>query len=137
MVPELSRSADHLCQHKINEEVDEETIDYFKGNLLKTPDFRGKGLTPSTSTPGVSQWTVNDSTTQTDGFWNQKGDSSKSSLRSGTSTGLLSKHHRSRSVPSIRCAMCNKNHATIKLSESMQNANASTNTLKTVTFQGE
>lgn len=139
MVPELSRSADHLCQQKINEEADEDNVDYYKGNLLKTPDFRGKGMTPSTS--GVSQWTVNESTTQTDGFWNQRGDSfdsSKSfSLRSGTSTGLLNKHHRSRSVPSIRCAICHKNHATIKPSESMQYANASANTSKTVTFRGE
>lgn len=42
MVPELSRSADHLCQQP--EEQDEEPNDenrspnYCKGNLLKTPE---------------------------------------------------------------------------------------------------
>lgn len=136
MVPELSRSADHLCQQKINEEADEDA-DYFKGNLLKTPDYT-RGITPSTSmiaSPGVSQWTVNESTTQTDGYWQGRGDSfdsSKSySLRSGPSMSLLSKHHRSRSVPSIRCAICKQNHHTMKPSESMHNA------ARTVTFQGK
>lgn len=142
MVPELSRSADHLCQQKINEEADEENADYFKGNLLKTPDY-AKGLTPSTSTPGVSQWTVNESTTQTDGFWNNRGDSFESSksysLRSGISSNLLNKHQRSRSVPSIRCAICRQNHHhTIKPSESMNYSNVSaSNTSKTVTFRGK
>lgn len=135
MVPELSRSADHLCQQKINEEADEEASDYFKGNLLKTPDYT-RGLTPSTSTPGVSQWTVNESTTQTEGFWNNRGDSfdsSKSySMRSGTSTNFLNKHQRSRSVPSIRCAICKRNHSTIKPSESMHYAAS-----KTVSFRGK
>lgn len=140
-IPELSRSADHLCQQKINEETDEEAVDYFKGNLLKTPDY-GRGLTPSTSTPGVSQWTVNESTTQTDGFWNTRGDSFDSnrsfSLRSGTSTSLLTRHQRSRSVPSIRCAICKQNHNNIiKPSESMNYTNtAAGNTSKTVTFRG-
>lgn len=136
MVPELSRSADHLCQQKINEEADEDT-DYFKGNLLKTPDYT-RGVTPSTSmvaSPGVSQWTVNESTTQTDAFWHDRGDSfdsSKSySLRSGNSTNVLNKHHRSRSVPSIRCAVCKQNHPTMKPSESMHYATRS------VTFQGK
>jgi hypothetical protein len=136
MVPELSRSADHLCQQKINEEeADEEGGggDYFKGNLLKTPDY-GHGITPSTSTPGVSQWTVNESTTQTEGFWQNRGDSFDScksySLKSGhNSSNALSKHHRSRSVPSIRCAICKQNHGTIKPSESMHYT-------KTVTFRG-
>lgn len=47
MVPELSRSADHLCQQRITEEGDEsemnESSNYFKGNLLKTPDYTSKG----------------------------------------------------------------------------------------------
>lgn len=136
MVPELSRSADHLCQQKINEEADEDA-DYFKGNLLKTPDY-ARGLTPSTSmaSPGVSQWTVNESTTQTEGFWHGRGDSfdsSKSySLQSGgNSMSVLNKHHRSRSVPSIRCAICKQNHQTMKPSESMHYAT------RTVTFQGK
>lgn len=136
MVPELSRSADHLCQQKINEEEADEDTEYFKGNLLKTPDYRG--ITPSASTPGVSQWTVNESTTQTEGFWNNRGDSfdsSKSySLRSGNSTSLLNKHHRSRSVPSIRCAICKQNHNTMKPSESMHYATPSTT--KAVKFRG-
>lgn len=131
MVPELSRSADHLCQQKINEETDE-NAEYFKGNLLKTPDYRG--ITPSPSTPGVSQWTVNESTTQTEGFWNNRNDSfdsSKSySLRSGNqSSNMLSKHQRSRSVPSFRCAICKQNHSSLKPSESMHYT-------KTVTFRG-
>lgn len=136
MVPELSRSADHLCQQKINEEADEDA-DYFKGNLLKTPDYT-RGITPSTSmiaSPGVSQWTVNESTTQTEGFWHDRGDSfdsSKSySLRSGHSTSFLNKHQRSRSVPSIRCAICKQNHHTMKPSESMHYAT------RNVTFQGK
>lgn len=137
MVPELSRSADHLCQQKINEEEVDEDADYFKGNLLKTPDYT-RGVTPSTSiiaSPGVSQWTVNESTTQTDGFWHERGDSfdsSKSySLRSGNSMNVLNKHHRSRSVPSIRCAICKQNHHMMKPSESMHYAT------RTVTFQGK
>lgn len=135
MVPELSRSADHLCQQKINEEADEDG-DYFKGNLLKTPDYT-RGITPSVSmiaSPGVSQWTVNESTTQTEAFWHDRGDSfdsSKSySLRSGHSMNVLSKHQRSRSVPSIRCSVCKQNHHTMKPSESMHYAT------RTVTFQG-
>lgn len=136
MVPELSRSADHLCQQKINEEADEDG-DYFKGTLLKTPDYT-RGITPSASmiaSPGVSQWTVNESTTQTEAFWHDRGDSfdsSKSySLRSGHSMNVLSKHQRSRSVPSIRCAVCKQNHHMMKPSESMHYAT------RTVTFQGE
>lgn len=135
MVPELSRSADHLCQQKINEEADEDT-EYFKGNLLKTPEYSRGIITPSTSTQGVSQWTVNESTTQTEGFWHDRGDSFDScksySLRSGNSTNMLNKHQRSRSVPSIRCAICKMNHNTIKPSESMHY----TTTSKTVTFRG-
>ncbi|KAG5679552.1 hypothetical protein PVAND_009112 [Polypedilum vanderplanki] len=134
MVPELSRSADHLCQQKINEEEADDDDNYFKGNLLKTPDYTR--ITPSTSTAGVSQWTVNESTTQTEGgFWQNRGDSfdsSKSySLKSGgghNSTSMLNKHHRSRSVPSIRCVICKQNHGTIRPSESMHYT-------KTVTFR--
>lgn len=51
MVPELSRSADHLCQgeqqsgdnRNADEQNDEETNDYYKGVLLKTPDFAQRG----------------------------------------------------------------------------------------------
>jgi hypothetical protein len=89
------------------------------------------------TSPGVSQWTVNESTTQTDGFWGNRGDSFDStksySLRSGTSLNLLSKNHRSRSVPSMKCSICRQNHAhnSIRPSESMQNAQ------KNITFQGK
>lgn len=134
MVPELSRSADHLCQQKINEEEADEDGDYFKGNLLKTPDY-GRGITPSTSmvaSPGVSQWTVNESTTQTEGFWNGRDDSFDSSKSfSLRSVNVLNKHSRSRSVPSIRCAVCKQNHSSMKPSESMHYAS------RTVTFQGK
>lgn len=48
MIPELSRSADHLCHQKIKEETDENEIEndednYFKGTLLKTPDYATRG----------------------------------------------------------------------------------------------
>ena len=88
------------------------------------------------TSPGVSQWTV--STTQTEGFWCDRGDSFDStksfSMRSGQSTGLLSKHHRSRSVPSIKCAICRLNHAqhSIRPSESMNYGQSH----RVVTFQG-
>lgn len=45
MVPELSRSADHLC-HEANAndgDCDEKTAEYYKGNLLQTPDYVNKG----------------------------------------------------------------------------------------------
>jgi hypothetical protein len=143
MVPELSRSADHLCQQKINEEDADEDTEYFKGNLLKTPAYgRGTSVTASTCTQGVSQWTVNESTTQTEegGFWNQRGDSFDStksySLRSGNSMSMLNKHHRSRSVPSIRCSICKQNHSSsIKISDSMHSATTAPST-KAVTFRG-
>ncbi|CAO1411630.1 unnamed protein product [Diamesa serratosioi] len=109
MVPELSRSADHLCQQRINEEENEnaENGDYYKGCNLKTPDYTSRGITPSfsmTASPGVSQWTVNESTTQTEGFWCERGDSFDST-KSYSMRSELSKHHRSRSVPSNRCAI--------------------------------
>lgn len=131
MVPELSRSADHLFQQKIAEETDE-NADYLKGNLLKTPDYV-HGMTPSTSMMA----SPNDSTTQTqtDGFWGARGDSFDStksySLRSENALGTICRHQRSRSVPSIRCTICKYNHYTMKPSESMHS------TTKTVTFQGE
>ncbi|XP_038109854.1 uncharacterized protein LOC6032291 [Culex quinquefasciatus] len=132
MVPELSRSADHLCQHQQeSEEHNDEnrSPNYCKGNLLKTPEA-GKGIPPSFSmtSPGVSQWTVNESsiatqTTQTDAYWADRGDSfdSSKSYSLGSRYSTLSKHHRSRSVPSIRCAICRQNHASTSLrpSESM------------------
>ncbi|XP_065082253.1 uncharacterized protein LOC135704700 [Ochlerotatus camptorhynchus] len=133
MVPELSRSADHLCQHPEQDEPDENSENrspnYCKGNLLKTPD-PVKGIPPSYSmtSPGVSQWTVNESsiatqTTQTDAYWADRGDSfdSSKSYSLGSRYSTLSKHHRSRSVPSIRCAICRQSHqsSTLRPSESM------------------
>lgn len=135
MVPELSRSADHLCQQKINEEANE-VDDYYKGTNLKAPDEYGRGITPSSSmiaTPGVSQWTVNESTTQTDQhYWNEHADSfdSSKSYSLRNSTNVLGQHNRSKSVPSIRCSICKQNHSTMKPSESMNYSH------KTVTFQG-
>lgn len=135
MVPELSRSADHLCQQKINEEANEGDS-YYKGNNLKAPDDYGHGITPSSSmiaSPGVSQWTVNESTTQTEHHWNEHADSfdSSKSYSLRNSTNVLSQHNRSKSVPSVRCSICKQNHSTIKPSESMNYSQ------KTVTFQGE
>lgn len=40
MVPELSRSADHLLQDGDQHDTNQE---YYKGNTLKTPDFTSKG----------------------------------------------------------------------------------------------
>lgn len=80
------------------------------------------------TSPGVSQWTVNDSsiatqTTQTDAYWADRGDSfdSSKSYSLGSRYSTLSKHHRSRSVPSIRCAICRHSHqsSTLRPSESM------------------
>lgn len=112
MVPELSRSADHLCHGEEQQNTDNnngDSNDYSKGPFLKTPDYANRGLvqfsllkpsigfiseftgmpfylsriTPSMSltSPGVSQWTVNESsfgtqTIQTDNNWSiQHGDS--------------------------------------------------------------
>ncbi|XP_052862591.1 uncharacterized protein LOC128269228 [Anopheles cruzii] len=130
MVPELSRSADHLCQHQQDENGDpNRSPNYCKGNLLRTPEAT-KGIPPSFSmtSPGVSQWTVNESsiatqTTQTDAFWTNRGDSFDSckSYSASSRYSTLSKHHRSRSVPSMRCAICRQNHQNTALrpSESM------------------
>ncbi|XP_055601381.1 uncharacterized protein LOC129750160 [Uranotaenia lowii] len=148
MVPELSRSADHLCQHQQQdpqggpegdgvgdredpeENAENRSPNYCKGNLLRTPETV-KGIPPSYSmtSPGVSQWTVNESsiatqTTQTDAaYWADRGDSfdSSKSYSLGSRYSTLSKHHRSRSVPSIRCAICRQSHQSTALrpSESM------------------
>ncbi|XP_053659568.1 uncharacterized protein LOC128708613 [Anopheles marshallii] len=130
MVPELSRSADHLCQHQQDENGDpNRSPNYCKGNLLRTPEAT-KGIPPSFSmtSPGVSQWTVNESsiatqTTQTDALWTNRGDSfdSSKSYSAGSRYSTLSKHHRSRSVPSMRCAICRQTHQNTALrpSESM------------------
>ncbi|XP_058464131.1 uncharacterized protein LOC131438269 [Malaya genurostris] len=131
MVPELSRSADHLCQQEedVEENSENQSPNYCKGNLLKTPETV-KGIPPSYSmnSPGVSQWTVNESsiatqTTQTEAYWGDRGDSfdSSKSYSLGSRYSTLSKHHRSRSVPSIRCAICRQGHQTTTLrpSESM------------------
>ncbi|XP_037051288.1 uncharacterized protein LOC119085126 [Bradysia coprophila] len=126
MVPELSRSADHLCQDdEYNGNGNESS--YYKGNHLQTPDY-SKGITPSASmtSPGVSQWTVNENsfgtqTTQTDNFWNNcdSFDSSKSYTMGSRFSTILNKSHRSRSVPSIQCSICKQNHGRIRASESM------------------
>uniref|UniRef100_A0A182Y6X7 CAP-Gly domain-containing protein n=1 Tax=Anopheles stephensi TaxID=30069 RepID=A0A182Y6X7_ANOST len=130
MVPELSRSADHLCQHQQDENGDpNRSPNYCKGNLLRTPEVT-KGIPPSFSmtSPGVSQWTVNESsiatqTTQTDALWTNRGDSfdSSKSYSAGSRYSTLSKHHRSRSVPSMRCAICRQTHhnTALRPSESM------------------
>lgn len=115
MVPELSRSADHLCHGEEQQNAENSNDDsngYSKGAFLKTPDYVNRGyvhvsaicllcqcrllfepksvsiglhcrITPSMSltSPGVSQWTVNESsfgtqTIQTDNNWSvQHGDS--------------------------------------------------------------
>lgn len=106
----------------------------------------------SLTSPGVSQWTVNESsfgvqTIQTDNNWSvhhgDSFDSSKSNLNgiyiyiyytkphtfyviktcdpfcSGSKLSF-DKHHRSRSCPSVRCALCkHRHHGGIKMSESM------------------
>lgn len=47
MVPELSRSADHLChgeeQQNFENNNDEDSGDYSKGPFLKTPDYANRG----------------------------------------------------------------------------------------------
>ena len=45
MVPELSRSADHLCQDEDPNNANNENNSkgYYKGHHLKTPDFTNKG----------------------------------------------------------------------------------------------
>lgn len=44
MVPELSRSADHLCQEDDKKNDSEsKSPSYIKGNLLKTPDYALRG----------------------------------------------------------------------------------------------
>lgn len=46
MVPELSRSADHLCQEDDKKNDSEsKSPSYIKGNLLKTPDYALRGYT--------------------------------------------------------------------------------------------
>ncbi|KAJ6647671.1 CAP-Gly domain-containing linker protein 1, partial [Pseudolycoriella hygida] len=126
MVPELSRSADHLCQDdNFNRNAGDSS--YYKGSHLQTPDCV-KGITPSASmtSPGVSQWTVNENsfgtqTTQTDNFWNNcdSFDSSKSYTMGSRFSTILNKSHRSRSVPSIQCSICKQNHGRLRISESM------------------
>lgn len=45
MVPELSRSADHICpEGEITEsDADSKSTDYYKGHHLQTPDYTSKG----------------------------------------------------------------------------------------------
>uniref|UniRef100_A0A336ML67 CSON002756 protein n=1 Tax=Culicoides sonorensis TaxID=179676 RepID=A0A336ML67_CULSO len=128
MVPELSRSADHICPDGEMNESDEDrkSNDYYKGHHLQTPDYTSKGLTPSYSltSPGMSNWTVNEGsqTTQTGGYWD-RGDSFDSSKSFSMQSANLEKHHRSRSVPSIRCIVCRQTQSMhtsgMRISESM------------------
>lgn len=133
MVPELSRSADHLChgeeQQNLDNNNEDDSAEYSKGPFLKTPDYINRGITPSMSltSPGVSQWTVNESsfgaqTIQTDNNWSVQHGDSFDSYKSNSNGSKLSfgKHNRSRSCPSIRCALCkHRHHGGIKMSESM------------------
>lgn len=84
----------------------------------------------SITSPGISQWTVNEISfgTQTShGDWRQHGDSfdscKSSSMGSRYSNGLLNKANRSRSVPIVLCAICKQNHGNcgsgMRTSESM------------------
>lgn len=83
-------------------------------------------LTPSYSltSPGISNWTVNEGsqTTQTGGYWD-RGDSFDSSKSYSLHSTNLEKHHRSRSVPSIRCIVCRQTQSShnsgMRVSESM------------------
>lgn len=46
MVPELSRSADHLCHGEEQQNTDNnngDSHDYSKGPFLKTPDYANRG----------------------------------------------------------------------------------------------
>lgn len=94
----------------------------------------------STSSQTASEWTVNENsfgtqTIRTGDYWGKRDDSFDStksySIGSKQSSGL-SKHHRSRSVPSFRCSICKQNHqhATLRPSESMHYT-------PRVTFQGK
>lgn len=81
----------------------------------------------SLTSPGVSQWTVNENsfgtqTTQTDNQWSVQHADSFDSCKSYSIGSKLSfgKHNRSRSCPSVRCALCkHRHHGGIKISESM------------------
>lgn len=81
-----------------------------------------------TTSPGVSQWTVHENsygtqTTQTDNnfYRGDSFDSSKSYSFSSRYSNPFAKSNRSRSVPSVRCAMCKLNHHGLgmRTSESM------------------
>lgn len=78
----------------------------------------------SLTSPGISNWTVNEGsqTTQTGGYWDRVDsfDSTKSySFNSKHSN--LERHHRSRSVPSVRCMVCRQAQTptNMRVSESM------------------
>jgi hypothetical protein len=74
--------------------------------------------------PNVSQWTVNETSFGTQTAFGTRGDSFDSigsrSMGSRYSS-TLSRHHRSRSVPSVRCVICRQNHglSNLRTSESM------------------
>lgn len=80
-----------------------------------------------TTSAGVSQWTVHENsygtqTTQTDNnfYRGDSFDSSKSFSLSSRYSNPFGKSNRSRSVPSVRCAMCKLNHGLgMRTSESM------------------
>lgn len=115
--------------------------------------FRNR-ITPSMSltSPGVSQWTVNENsygtqTTQTDNHWSVQHGDSFESYKSYSTNGetqflqifqfdeikqntfsaygsgsklSIGKHNRSRSCPSVRCALCKHRHyGGLRISESM------------------
>ncbi|XP_059607515.1 uncharacterized protein LOC132255475 [Phlebotomus argentipes] len=127
MVPELSRSADHLCHEgeakgERKENASNLSPGYHKGPFLRTPDYTTRGITPSASlnSAAASQWTVNETsfgtqTPITGTFWGATRGESFDSTRSYSAMG---RHHRSRSVPSVRCAICRQARP-LRPSESM------------------
>uniref|UniRef100_A0A1B0EVV8 Uncharacterized protein n=1 Tax=Lutzomyia longipalpis TaxID=7200 RepID=A0A1B0EVV8_LUTLO len=146
MVPELSRSADHLCHEGEGKDARKEgpnqggttetgnvSPNYHRGPFLRTPDYATRGITPSTSinSAGASQWTVNETsfgtqTPITGTFWGTTRGDSFDSTRSCSGSkyfSTMSRHHRSRSVPSVRCAICRQTRlapsAHLRPSESM------------------
>ena len=84
------------------------------------------------TSPGVSKWTLNENslatqTTQTENYWGNTRDDSFDSTKSysmGSRFSTLSKHHRSRSVETMKCSICKKSHLTpiLRPSESMNYA---------------
>lgn len=63
MVPELSRSADHLChgEEKQNIDANDNVESYAKGPFLKTPDYMNHGYVLSYTVLASSRWSSNGS----------------------------------------------------------------------------